>query len=202
MTCPNGHANPDYQQYCGECGAPLVVTDSVSPLPAGPAGGGTSQTSADAHMVRCPNGHENPEHQQFCGECGGPLVSLHSGPPANPGLPQQLGQGPGYPPSASSPVFYPSVTPQFPRVGVPRWLWITAAASTVVALVVAVAVYLAAAGSPSISGSELQSHLAVPLVQEMMRQLPGTTIDHERHSVRKSLPVDENYHPGGKAPVS
>jgi hypothetical protein len=25
VTCPNGHANPEHQQYCGQCGAPLAV---------------------------------------------------------------------------------------------------------------------------------------------------------------------------------
>jgi hypothetical protein len=25
VICPNGHANPDHQQYCGQCGAPLAV---------------------------------------------------------------------------------------------------------------------------------------------------------------------------------
>jgi hypothetical protein len=25
VTCPNGHANPDHQQYCGQCGAPLAL---------------------------------------------------------------------------------------------------------------------------------------------------------------------------------
>lgn len=37
MTCPNGHANPDHQQYCGECGAPLaapVLPRGASPIPA------------------------------------------------------------------------------------------------------------------------------------------------------------------------
>jgi hypothetical protein len=46
-TCPNGHANPDHQQYCGECGATLPVTGQF-----------------------CENGHENPDHHQYCNVCG------------------------------------------------------------------------------------------------------------------------------------
>ena len=25
--CPNGHENPEHDQYCGECGAPLAATN-------------------------------------------------------------------------------------------------------------------------------------------------------------------------------
>lgn len=47
VACPNGHENPAYQHFCGECGAALPVT--------------------------CPNGHRNPPDQRFCGDCGAAL---------------------------------------------------------------------------------------------------------------------------------
>ena len=34
VTCPNGHANPQYQQYCGECGAPVVAPRQTVGAPA------------------------------------------------------------------------------------------------------------------------------------------------------------------------
>lgn len=46
-TCPDGHANPLGQHFCGQCGLAL---DTI-----------------------CVNGHSNPAGQKFCGDCGAPL---------------------------------------------------------------------------------------------------------------------------------
>jgi hypothetical protein len=52
VTCPNGHANPEHQRYCGECGAPVGATVSVPrsatpiPHPPGSAARATSGASA------------------------------------------------------------------------------------------------------------------------------------------------------------
>ncbi len=50
-TCPNGHTNPDNQDFCGECRAPIMLAVAI-----------------------CPRGHTNPEHAHFCEECGVPLT--------------------------------------------------------------------------------------------------------------------------------
>ncbi|EHB58565.1 Protein of unknown function DUF2510 [Mycolicibacterium rhodesiae JS60] len=51
-TCSNGHANPDGQYFCGQCGDLL-----------------------ESGAVICLAGHANPEDRRFCGECGAPLVA-------------------------------------------------------------------------------------------------------------------------------
>ena len=52
VTCTNGHAVSDGEQFCGHCGV-AVMTASVT----------------------CPNGHINPEDQQFCPRCGAPIAA-------------------------------------------------------------------------------------------------------------------------------
>ncbi len=49
-TCPNGHPNPDNQEFCRECGAPIMSAVAI-----------------------CPYGHINPEHAHFCEQCGAPI---------------------------------------------------------------------------------------------------------------------------------
>ncbi len=56
--CRNGHQNPEYQHFCGECGDSLTVV--------------------------CPKGHRNPSCQPFCGECGAFLAGGHNPPHAAP----------------------------------------------------------------------------------------------------------------------
>jgi hypothetical protein len=46
-TCSNGHDNPDGQQYCGDCGAPLRESDSAASSPV---------SSASSKLPRSP-GH-------------------------------------------------------------------------------------------------------------------------------------------------
>ena len=52
VICVNGHANPDGNYFCGECGVLLELG-----------------------VVICLAGHANADHQRFCGECGAPLVA-------------------------------------------------------------------------------------------------------------------------------
>lgn len=59
-TCPNGHTNPENQEFCRECGAPIMSA-----------------------VVTCPHGHINPEHAHFCEECGAPLTAPVAAVPAS-----------------------------------------------------------------------------------------------------------------------
>jgi hypothetical protein len=48
-TCPNDHANPDGQHFCGECGAPLTATSAVD-LHAQAALADAEAAEAEAHV--------------------------------------------------------------------------------------------------------------------------------------------------------
>jgi hypothetical protein len=50
VRCPDGHANPVGQNFCGQCAAPI--------------------------QGLCANGHQNPPGQSFCGQCPAPLVGI------------------------------------------------------------------------------------------------------------------------------
>ncbi len=52
VTCPNGHAIPDGDQFCPHCGV-AVMNASVT----------------------CPNGHIYPEDQRFCPDCGAQIAA-------------------------------------------------------------------------------------------------------------------------------
>jgi hypothetical protein len=61
VTCVNGHASPDGQYFCGECGDLL-----------------------ESGAVICLAGHANPDDRRFCGECGAPLVAPPGLTPSSP----------------------------------------------------------------------------------------------------------------------
>jgi hypothetical protein len=49
-TCPNGHANPDGQRFCGECGEPIEPTEPAAAEPASTkAAGEDEHPSQDWH---------------------------------------------------------------------------------------------------------------------------------------------------------
>ena len=50
VRCPEGHANPVGENFCGQCAAPI--------------------------QGLCANGHQNPPGQSFCGQCPAPLVGV------------------------------------------------------------------------------------------------------------------------------
>jgi len=66
VKCPNcGMENPAGQQFCGKCGAKLVIEVPQQP------------------KIKCPNcGLQNLAGQQFCGNCGAKLTGM--APPAVP----------------------------------------------------------------------------------------------------------------------
>lgn len=111
-TCPNGHANPDHQQFCGDCGLPLPISVRV-----------------------CSQGHEASWSDRFCGVCGSPTVA----PSQAAYLPRAISvqTGPTQPPSTVS-ANPPPPTSQASR---PRWGWISAAGISVAVIGALVAFY-------------------------------------------------------------
>jgi hypothetical protein len=78
-------------------------------------------------MIWCQNGHTNPDGQRHCGQCGAALAIPSPSPSAQP----QQQWPPGPPPSG-----IPLLSGGTPR-GIPRWIWIAAAAFFIVGVVVA-----------------------------------------------------------------
>ena len=52
VNCSNGHEVSPDQNFCGECGKPVVT-----------------------RLVVCSHGHKNPEGHNFCRDCGAPIAA-------------------------------------------------------------------------------------------------------------------------------